>query len=381
MKTILLAFDSFKGSLTSREVADAFEEGVRTIVPDCEVRKVCLADGGEGTAEALVTSLDGEWVETEVFDPLMRPIRARYGLVDNGQTGIIEMAVASGLPLLDESERNPLKTSTYGTGQLIADALARGCRKLLIGIGGSATNDAGIGMLTALGYRFLDAEGKPLPGRGESLEQIAFIDDTHALSELKSVEIYVACDVTNPFCGPQGAAHIFAPQKGADEAMVARLDRGLSHFASIINEYNRVDVVNIPGAGAAGGLGGAFSALLNAQLSRGVEIVLDALHFEELLKGCDLVVTGEGRIDHQTLMGKAPSGVLQVASRRGIPTIAIGGSVEWCKELEDSGFFSILSINEENLPLHIAMRPNVAKENIRRTAQKVANMAFFSSKD
>lgn len=381
MKTILLAFDSFKGSLTSREVADAFEEGVRTIVPDCEVRKVCLADGGEGTAEALVTSLDGEWVEAEVFDPLMRPIRARYGLVDNGQTGIIEMAVASGLPLLDESERNPLNTSTYGTGQLIADALARGCRKLLIGIGGSATNDAGIGMLTALGYRFLDAEGNSLPGRGESLEQIASINDSHALSELKSVEIYVACDVTNPFCGPQGAAHIFAPQKGADEAMVARLDRGLSHFASIINEYNRVDIVNIPGAGAAGGLGGAFSALLNAQLSRGVEIVLDALHFEELLKGCDLVVTGEGRIDHQTLMGKAPSGVLKVASRRGIPTIAIGGSVAWCKELEDSGFFSILSINEENLPLHIAMRPNVAKENIRRTAQKVANMAFFSSKD
>ena len=372
MRTILLAFDSFKGSLTSREVADAFEEGVRTIVPDCEVRKVCLADGGEGTAEALVTSLDGEWVEAEVFDPLMRPIRARYGLVDNGQTGIIEMAVASGLPLLDKNERNPLKTSTYGTGQLIADALARGCRKLLIGIGGSATNDAGIGMLMALGYRFLDAEGNPLPGRGESLEQIVFIDDTHALAELKSVEIYVACDVTNPFCGPQGAAHIFAPQKGADEAMVARLDRGLSHFASIINEYNRVDVVNIPGAGAAGGLGGAFSALLNAQLSRGVEIVLDALHFEELLKGCDLVVTGEGRIDDQTLMGKAPSGVLKVASRRVIPTIAIGGSVEWCKELEDCGFFSILSINEENLPLHIAMQPEVTKENVKRMGRKVA---------
>lgn len=381
MKTILLAFDSFKGSLTSREMADAFEEGLRTIAPDCEVRKVCLADGGEGTTETLVTSLNGEWVEAEVLDPLMRPIRARYGLVDNGQTAVIEMAEASGLPLLDNNERNPLRTSTYGTGQLIADALARGCRKLLIGIGGSATNDAGTGMLAALGYRFLDAEGNILPGRGESFEQIATIDDTHALPELKSVDIYVACDVNNPFCGPQGAAHIFAPQKGADEAMVKRLDKGMFHFAEVIRQFNQADVITIPGAGAAGGLGGAFSALLKAHLSRGIEMILNALHFNELLQGCDLVVTGEGRIDHQTLMGKAPSGVLKVASRQGIPTIAIGGSVEWCKELEDCGFASILSINEANLPLHIAIRPEVAKENIRHTAQKVAHIAFLSSKD
>lgn len=378
MSTILLAFDSFKGSLTSSEVADAFEEGLRTVLPDCMVRKVCLADGGEGTAEALATSLNGEWVEAEVLDPLMRPVHARYGLVDNGRTAIIEMATASGLTLLTENERNPLKTSTYGTGQLIADALARGCRKLLIGIGGSATNDAGTGMLNALGFRFYDKEGHLLSGCGDSLERIAAIDVSHTLPQLKHAEIRVACDVTNPFCGPMGAAHIFAPQKGATPAMVECLDRGMSHLAEVIRQYNKVDVTNMPGAGAAGGLGGTFSALLNAHLYQGVEMVLDALHFDALLRGCDLVVTGEGRIDRQTLMGKAPSGVLKAASRQGIPTIAIGGSVEWCKELEECSFASILSINEENLPLHIVMHPDVAKENIRRAAQKVANNTLLS---
>ena len=371
MNTILLAFDSFKGSLTSREVADAFEEGVRSVAPHYIINKVCLADGGEGTAEALVSTLHGEWVETEVLDPLMRPIRARYGVVDEGQTAVIEMASASGLTLLAEEGRNPLKTSTYGTGQLIADALKRGCRKLLIGIGGSATNDAGTGMLSALGFRFLDAEGISLAGCGESLERIATIDSSHILPELKTVDIRVACDVTNPFCGPQGAAYIFASQKGADRQMVEQLDRGMHHFAEVIREYNKVDVTNISGAGAAGGLGGAFSALLGARLCRGVELVLDALHFEELLTGCDLVVTGEGRIDRQTLMGKAPMGVLKAATHQDIPVIAIGGSIEQSPELEQSGFSSILSINEEGLPLHLAMRPDVARENVRRTGRKL----------
>lgn len=371
MNTILLAFDSFKGSLTSREVADAFEEGVRSVLPDCVVKKVCLADGGEGTAEALVGTLGGKWIEVEVSDPLMRPIRACYGVVDDGRTAIIEMASASGLTLLAEEERNPLKTSTYGTGQLIADALKRGCRKLLIGIGGSATNDAGTGMLSALGFRFLDAEGMSLAGCGESLERIATIDTSHILPELKAVDIRVACDVTNPFCGPQGAAYIFALQKGADRQMVEQLDKGMHHFAEIIREYNKADVTNISGAGAAGGLGGAFSALLGARLCRGVELVLDALHFEELLTGCDLVVTGEGRIDHQTLMGKAPMGVLKAATHQDIPVIAIGGSIEQSPELEQSGFSSILSINEEGLPLHLAMRPDVARENVMRTGRKL----------
>ena len=372
MTTILLAFDSFKGSLTSCEVADAFEEGVRSVLPDCTVRKVCLADGGEGTAEAMVSTLHGEWVDVEVLDPLMRPIHARYGVVDDGRTAVIEMASASGLTLLAEDERNPLKTSTYGTGQLMADALKRGCRKLLIGIGGSATNDAGTGMLSALGFRFYDAGGHLLDGCGESLERIAVIDSSHILPELKAADIRVACDVTNPFCGPQGAAYVFAPQKGADRGMVERLDRGMRHFAAVVSQYgDRVDVTGICGAGAAGGLGGAFVALLGAPLCQGIGLVLDAVRFDELLEGCDLVVTGEGRIDRQTLMGKAPMGVLDAATRRGIPVVAIGGSVESCAELAQSGFSSILSINDEGLPLHLAMRPDVACENVRRMGRQV----------
>lgn len=330
-----------------------------------------MADGGEGTVEALVSSLHGQWVEAEVLDPLMRPVHARYGLVDNGRTAVIEMASASGLPLLKEDERNPLKTSSYGTGQLIADALARGCRKLLVGIGGSATNDAGTGMLSALGSRFFDIDGNLLHGCGESLEKIASIDSSHKLPSLESVEITVACDVSNPFCGPSGAAFVFAPQKGADGAMVVQLDNGLCHFAQVIHSYNQIDVTEMPGAGAAGGLGGAFSAFLNARLCRGVEWVLDAIHFDELLKEFDLVVTGEGCIDHQTLMGKTPYGILQAASRQGIPTIAIGGSVDWCEELEESGFSSILSINEEGLPLDVAMRPEIAKEHVRRVGVRI----------
>ncbi len=371
MKTLLLAFDSFKGSLTSCEVADAFEEGVRSVLPDCVVKKVCLADGGEGTVEALVNTLRGEWVEVEVSDPLMRPVRARYGWVDEGRTAVIEMASASGLTLLAEEERNPLKTSTYGTGQLIADALGKGCCNLLIGIGGSATNDAGTGMLSALGFRFLDAEGHLLDGCGESLERIATIDSSHILPELKTVDIRVACDVNNPFCGSQGAAYVFAPQKGADNQMVERLDRGMHHFAGVIRQYNKVDVADLPGAGAAGGLGGAFCALLGASLCRGVELVLDALHFDALLAGCDLVVTGEGRIDRQTLMGKAPMGVLEAATRQAIPVIAIGGFIEQSPELSQSGFCSILSINADGLPLQLAMRPDVARENVRQMGRKV----------
>lgn len=371
MKTFLLAFDSFKGSLTSAEVADAFEEGLRSALPDCNVRKAYLADGGEGTAAALVNTLHGKWIETEVADPLMRPVRTRYGVIDDGETAVIEMAAASGLTLLSPEERNPLKTSTYGTGQLIADALSRGCRKLLIGIGGSATNDAGTGMLSALGVRFLDAGGNRLEGCGTSLEQIVSIDTSHLLPSLASCQISVACDVTNPFSGPKGAAHVFAPQKGADPQMVERLDKGLVHFAGIIKQYSQVDVNIIPGAGAAGGLGGAFSALLDASLCRGVEMILDALHFDELLKGCDFVITGEGRIDRQTLMGKAPMGVLETASRQGIPVIAFGGSVEDCTELEDSGFASIFSINEgAEIPLSLAMRPDIAKKHVRRAGVK-----------
>lgn len=371
MKTILLAFDSFKGSLSSREVAEAFAEGVRQVMPDCEIRQVCIADGGEGTAEALMQMPGGKWVERMVSDPLGRTVCARYGVTNEGETAVIEMAAASGLPLLKEEERDPWRTTTYGTGELMADALRRGCRKLLVGIGGSATNDGGMGALIALGFRFLDKERRALDGCGASLEKVVSINDSAALPELKGSEITVACDVDNPFCGRNGAAYVFAPQKGADAETVERLDKGLEHFAKVVEQYNHVNIKTMPGAGAAGGLGGGLVALLGAKLCKGIDAVLDTVHFDKLLKGCDLVVTGEGRIDRQTVMGKAPSGVLRRATEKGIPVIAIGGGVEPCKELDESGFSAIHSINTEGLPLSIAMQPEVTRENLRRMAEKL----------
>ena len=237
MKRITVAVDSFKGSLSSREVADAVEQGIVSVLPDCKVQKVSIADGGEGTVEAMVDTLSGEWVEIEACDPLMRPIKVRYGVVDGGATAVMEMSAASGLPLLAESERNPLKTTTYGTGEMIADAIRLGCRKILIGIGGSATNDAGVGMLSALGFRFYDAAGELLSGGGEVLQRIARIDNSQAMPQLSECEFVVACDVKNPLYGEAGAAYVFAPLKGADKAMVEQLDEGLRNFAQVVVNF------------------------------------------------------------------------------------------------------------------------------------------------
>lgn len=370
--TITLAFDSFKGSLSSQEVAEAFQEGLQSVLPHCSVRKAYIADGGEGTAGALVNTLEGKWVETEVSDPLGRPIIAQYGIIEHGSTAIIEMASASGLTLLKEDERNPLNTSTYGTGQLIAHAINGGCRKILVGIGGSATNDGGTGMLHALGFRFLNKEGNELVGGGEILEQIASIDDSGILHEIEETEFIVACDVTNPLYGPEGAAYVFAPQKGADADMVKRLDLGLRNFAEAILGFSGKDVSSLPGAGAAGGMGAGLMAMLKAKATRGIDMVLDAMKFENMVKGCDLVITGEGCIDHQTVMGKAPSGVLHIASKHGIPTIAIGGCIKWCKELEESGFAQIVCINEDHIPKELAMRHDIAFMHVRQTGEKIS---------
>lgn len=374
MKKITVAVDSFKGSLSSQEVADAFEVGAKRVLPQCEVRKVSVADGGEGTVDALVQMLDGEYVTPVVADPLMRPIEARYGIVDGGRVAVMEMSAASGLPLLKPEERNPLKTTTYGTGEMIADALRRGCRKFLIGIGGSATNDAGVGMLRALGFRFLDSKGQELVGGGEILERIDTIDDSAALKELCEATFTVACDVTNPLYGPRGAAYVFAPQKGADEAMVERLDGGLKNFAEAVKRYNGEDISALPGAGAAGGLGGGFKALLGARLERGVEMVLGAIHFDDIIADCDLVISGEGRLDAQTVMGKTPSGVLRAAQRHNIPCVAIGGAVAQCKELEESGFAAILPIVSGPMPLELAMQREVAVANVERTAEQIMKL-------
>lgn len=369
---ITLAFDSFKGSLSSDEVSDAFQEGLLEVLPYCTIKKVSIADGGEGTAEALLRSLNGEWVETQVSDPLDRPINARYGIIDRGRTAIIELAEASGLTLLNEEERNPMKTSTFGTGQLMVHAIKRGCTKLLLGIGGSATNDGGTGMLRAMGFRFMDKEEQELVGGGEILEKITRIDDSQAMPEIHNTQFVVACDVTNPLYGPEGAAHVFAPQKGATYTIVETLDCGLRNYAKAILRFNGKDVAHTAGGGAAGGSGAGLLALLDARLERGIDFILEAMHFEETIQGSSLVVTGEGCIDRQTVMGKAPSGVLRKASSQGIPCIAIGGRIKWCKELEESKFKKIICINDADIGTEKAMQYDVARANVKRTAVKIA---------
>ena len=254
--TVTLAFDSFKGSLRSDEVADAFAQGLCSVLPGLYIKKVYIADGGEGTAEALIRNLNGEFVHAQVCDPLGRRITARYGIVEKGRTAVIEMAAASGLTLLSAKERNPLSTHTFGTGQLIADALGKGCRNFFIGIGGSATNDGGTGMLRALGFRFLDKSGNELSGGGEILERIVRIDSSAIMPSLKDARFTVACDVDNPFFGLNGAAYVYAPQKGADRNAVEKLDKGLRTFARVIRDYNGFDLTRLPGSGAAGGMGG-----------------------------------------------------------------------------------------------------------------------------
>lgn len=372
MQRLTIAIDSFKGSLSSREVAEAFAEGWREVLPDCEIATLPIADGGEGTLEALVGAMGGEYIEVGVHDPLLRPIKAKYGIICEGQSAIIELASASGLTLLREGERNPMETSTYGTGEMVADAVKRGCRRVLMCIGGSATNDCGVGILRALGYRFLDGRGCEVEGRGKDLARIEYIDDAQRIAALGECEFVVACDVTNPLCGELGAAHIFAPQKGADAAMVEALDRGLRNFACVVERYNGCSIGEMEGAGAAGGVGGGLHAILHAQLKRGIDMVLETIGFDQRIEGSDLVITGEGRLDSQTLMGKAPSGVLAAAQRQNIPVIAIGGAVEWCDELRNSGFRHIECVTPEGMGKKEAMTPAIAKENVRDTARRIA---------
>lgn len=369
---VVIASDSFKGSLTSLEVAQSVAKAVKESHPLCEVVEVNVADGGEGTMDALQHTLGGRKVTLEVSDPLCRPVAASYVILDDGNTAVLEMSAASGLTLLTPEERNPSKTSTLGTGELICDAMAKGCRRFLVGIGGSATNDAGMGMLHALGYRFRDASGKELAPVGGSMIHVASIDASCRLSELSDAEFIVACDVTAPLYGPDGAAHVFAPQKGADKAMVEALDEGLRHFSSVCAEAMGYDCSTLEGSGAAGGLGYAFRQFLGARLERGVEMVLDAIHFDDMIAGADLVITGEGRVDSQTLTGKTPFGVAQRALRQGIPVVAIGGSVTLDHEqVQSAGFKDVVQITPAGMPLEEAMRPEVAAENIYQTIKSL----------
>ena len=380
MKKIVIASDSFKGSLSSAEVAACGERAVHRLFPDCKVVQLPVADGGEGTVETLTAALGGQSVTAIVHDPLGRLITARYGWIAQEQTALIEMAAASGLPLLPLEERNPWLTSTYGTGELIRNALERGCHKFLIAIGGSATNDGGMGLLQALGFRFLDAEGKELPGCGGSLQQIQQIDSSGVLVDLAQCLFTVACDVTNPFYGPTGAAYVFAPQKGADAEMVEALDQGLRHFAQLIHTTQGIAIDQLAGTGAAGGLGGGLVAFLNARLTPGIEMVLDALRFDTQITGADLIITGEGKLDAQTCMGKTPLGILRRAQQQGIPVVALGGAVEASEALNQCGFLAVFPILPYPTSLTEAMDSSFTQQNIERTIAQVLRLfSAFSS--
>lgn len=369
---VVIASDSFKESLSSARVAEAAESGIRKVFPDAQVAGFSVSDGGEGLTESIVSALGGEYVTIKVSDPLDRKIDATYGICSD--TAVIETAAASGLPLVSPAERNPMHTTTFGTGELIADAIGKGCRKILLGIGGSSTCDGGTGMLEALGWKFLDASGKPLHGRGGILSEIVSIDDSGVPACVKETRFTVACDVRNPFSGPQGASYIFSPQKGAGPREVELLDRGLTHFASLINDKYGIDVSSMEGAGGAGGLGGACKAFLNATLRRGIEMVLDAIDIDSAISGADLVITGEGKVDSQTPSGKTAAGVLGRCRKYGVPCVVIGGMVAMCDELLHSGFAGIFPIPSRPCTLQEAMEESTAYENVARTASQIVSL-------
>lgn len=326
---IVIAPDSFKENMTSLEVASAIEKGILQVFPDAECIKVPMADGGEGTVQSLVDATNGRIVKKTVVGPLGNPVEASYGFFGDGQTAVIEMAEASGLPLVPKDKRNPLQTTTYGTGELIAAALDEGVKRIIIGIGGSSTNDGGAGMAQALGVRFSDNQGNEITdyGNGGVLGTISRIDISGLDTRLAQTEILVACDVDNPLCGERGASNVFGPQKGATAEMVSTLDANLEHYAGQINEQLRKNVKDVSGAGAAGGLGAGLLAFCDATMKQGVDIVIEATKLEQALEGAMLAITGEGKVDFQTAFGKTPSGVAKAAKKSDTPVVAIGGAL------------------------------------------------------
>jgi glycerate kinase len=353
---IVIAPDSFKGSLSAKEVADSIENGIKKVIKDAEIIKIPMADGGEGTVQSLVDGTGGKIVKVKVYDPLMRPIESFYGILGDEQTAVIEMAAASGLPLISVDERNPMKTTTYGTGELIKHAMDMGCRNIIIGIGGSATNDGGAGMVKALGAKLLDKNNEEINFGGEGLKDLHSIDISSMDERIKECKITAACDVDNPLCGETGASCVFGPQKGADEEMVRKLDEYLLNFANVIKNDLDVDIKDVPGAGAAGGLGGGLLTFLNANLKRGIDIVIETTNLEKNLENVDIVITGEGMIDFQTAFGKTPFGVAKVAKKLNIPVIAIAGGIgKDANTLYEKGFNSIFSIVDKPMNLEEAM--------------------------
>lgn len=368
---IVIAPDSFKESLSAQAVAQAIEAGFRQVFPDAEYGCLPVADGGEGTVEAMVAATGGRRIEAVVTGPLGQPVNAFYGLAGDGRTAVIEMAAASGLALISREARDPWRTTSRGTGELILKALDDGARRLIVGIGGSATNDAGAGMLQALGVRLLDAQGLEIGAGGGELGRLDRIDVRGIDPRIAQSTIEVACDVDNPLVGPRGASAVFGPQKGATPEQVAALDANLSHFAAIVARDIGMAVADLPGAGAAGGMGAAMPAFLGARLRPGIDIVMEAVGLEDAIRAADLVITGEGRIDSQTIHGKTPIGVARVAKRHGKPVIAIAGclSVD-AAVVHAHGIDAVFSVLDQPCTLDEALRD--AAGNVERTARNVA---------
>ena len=369
---VTIAIDSLKGSLTSLEAGQAAAEGIRRVYEDADICIRPLADGGEGTVEALVRGMGGELKRITVTGPLGKPVVCEYGIIKESGAAVIEMAGAAGITMVDEEERNPLYTTTYGVGEVIRDAVRSGCRRFVVGIGGSATNDGGIGMLQALGYGILDKEGRQVPYGARGLAEIASVTDDNVLPELSGCTFRIACDVTNPLCGEQGCSAVFGPQKGADPEMIRQMDGWLEHFAALSQEkYPAADPLR-PGTGAAGGLGFAFLGFTKAVLESGVKIVLDETKLEDYVRDADLVITGEGRLDGQTVMGKAPIGVAKTAKKYGKPVIGFSGCVAKdavaCNREGIDAFFPIL---RGVVTLDDAMKTENAGANLADTAEQV----------
>ena len=351
----LFASDSFKGTLSSRQTIDLLTRAARDVFDDIECDGVPVADGGEGTVDAVVTAEGGEWIEAQVRGPLMEPVRARYGRLD-ARRAVIEMAAASGLPLVPPDKRDPLRTSSRGTGELIRHALDQGFTDISVAIGGSATNDGGMGCAAALGVRFLDARGKELEGRGEDLEKVRAIDVSGLDGRIAGAKLTVMCDVTNPLCGENGATYTFGAQKGATPEMQRRLEAGMCNYRDVIRRLFREDPDAIPGAGAAGGLGAALKIFFGAELRSGIETVLDLIGFDRRLEGVDLVVTGEGRTDGQSCFGKVMQGVGERARAKGVPAVGLSGSLgPGAEEIYAHGIRSLMTTVDAPMPLDQAL--------------------------
>lgn len=372
---IVTAIDSFKGSMTSLEAGYAVAEGFKRVIRDAIVNVRPLADGGEGTVEALIEGMNGERHEIQVTGPLGSPVNCAYGIIKDSMTAVIEMSGAAGITLVQKKDLNPLDATTYGVGEVIKDAIAKGCRRFIVGIGGSATNDGGVGMLQALGYGFLDSYGKQIPFGAKGLKDLETITDDYVIPELKECEFMVACDVTNTLCGTEGCSAVYGPQKGATPSMIMDMDKWLGYYAAIAREkYPNADP-KYPGTGAAGGMGFAFLTFTNAKLQSGINIVLEETKLEDYIKDADLVVTGEGMLDFQTAMGKAPVGVAKLAKKYGKTVIAFAGGVtKDATECNKNGIDAFFPIVRGVTTLEEAMDTQNAKNNLADTAEQVMRL-------